>query len=322
MSRSIPIALQAHLDQAATTTCRLLRIRLASGEEMGFSSTNAEITYDAGDGELAYMRQSGFEQSAAVSTSSTAVDNSEARILLLPGTPFGEAAVVAGAFDGAQWWVFEVNYADLSMGHVTLGHGIVGKPKVGPRAAYVTLELRSWLDLLRQEPWEHWQRRCRVRAFGSQEGDERFPCKYSLASEWVNDVAVTAVGVENNRSFTAASLTQDDAYFAPGMIEWTTGPNIGRSFEVAEFADGVMTLTFPTDYPITAGDEFNIRRDCTREWEGHNSCQTYGNRIHFRGEPKIRPADALATQIPGAQASPGSGGATYVPDPTESSDPV
>lgn len=317
MSRTIPVLLLDHLQQDASTTCRLLRIALADGEEMGFSSTNAAIRYDAGAGELVYQRQSGFDQSALITTNTTAVDNSEARILLSPGTPFTEAQVIAGRFDGAQWWIYEVNYEDLSQGHAVLGHGIVGKPKVGPKGAYITIELRSWLDLLRQEPWEHWQRRCRVRTFGSQPGDERFPCRYNLAGEWINDVPVTSVGVENNRTFTASSLAQAEDYFAPGMWLWTTGPNAGRSYEIAEFgAGGVVTLTFPTDYPISEDDEGDIRRDCTREWEGHNSCQTYDNRINFRAEPKIRPADVLATQIPGAQSSPGQGGAEYVPDPS------
>lgn len=316
MSRSIPIALQAHLDQPATTRCRLLQIKPALGDVIGYCSTNVPRTYDAGDGygPVTYQVMSGFEQSAVVATGDTAVDNSEAKVLALAGGPITEADINAGKFDGAEFTVMEVNYADLTQGHYVVQHGYVGKTSVIRGRAF-TLELRTLVDLLRQVPWEKWQRLCRVRKFGSQPGDERFPCMYDLTGEWVDDVPVTSLGVESTRTFTASSLAQAADYFAPGLILWTTGPNAGLEFEVETFAaGGVITTVFPMPYIPTAGDEFDIRRDCTREWEGHNSCETYANRPNFRGEPKMRPADAIATQIPGASSGPGSGGTTFQPD--------
>jgi len=206
---------------------------------------------------------------------------------------------------------------DLSAGHRVVTHGYLGKPRIGKNGAYVSLELRSLVDLLRQTPWEKWQIRCRVKVFGSQAGEERFPCKYDTSGEWVNGVSVTGVGIETDRTFTASSLAQAAEYFAPGMIEWVTGNNAGLSYEVEAFAlGGIITVTFPTAYPVESGDTFNIRRDCTRQWSGHNSCQTYNNRANYRGEPKIRPAEELSATVPGASVGPGDGGATYQPDST------
>lgn len=319
MSRTIPIALQAHLDGRATTVCRLLQIKPILGDVIGYCSTNRQVRYDAGDGYglVTYQVMSGFDQSAVVATSSTSVDNSEAKVLALAGGPITEADINAGKFDGAEFTVMEVNYDDLSQGHYVVAHGYVGKTSVIRGRAF-TLELRSLVDLLRQVPWEKWQRLCRVRRFGSQPGDERFPCMYDLAGEWVDDVAVTSLGIESTRTFTASSLGQAADYFAPGMYLWTTGLNAGLEFEVETFAaGGVISSVFPMPYIPQVGDTFSIRRDCTREWEGHNSCQTYGNRPWFRGEPKMRPADAIATQIPGASSGPGSGGTSYVPEEAE-----
>jgi hypothetical protein len=59
---------------------------------------------------------------------------------------------------------------------------------------------------------------------------------------------------------------------------------------------------------VQVGDVFRIRRDCTREWSGHNSCETFANREWFRGEPKIRPAEAMNALVPGAGVGPGMGG--------------
>lgn len=315
MSKTIPIALQAEFDKPATTRCRLLKIVPRNLPPIGFSSTNEPITYDDGDGSLVYQIQSGFDSSAYDATSDTSVDNAEARFLLLTGTPVSEAQILAGELDGASFTVYEVDYSDLSLGHRVVSHGYIGKPKVNKGGASVSAELRSLVDLLRQVPWEKWSIRCRVKVFGSQPGDERLPCGYNIAGEWVNDVPVTSVGVETDRTFTASSLAQAADYFAPGMVEFTVGNNAGLSFEVESFgAGGVITLALPTPYPVESADEFNIRRDCTRFWSGHNSCQTYNNRVNFRGEPKIKPADANSALVPGASVPPGSGGQTYQPE--------
>jgi uncharacterized phage protein (TIGR02218 family) len=317
LSRNIPIALQSHLDQQSTTTCRLLQIKPAREPVFGYSSTNRPITFDASDGygEITYQVMSGFDHSAVVSTGDVAVDNTDGRVLYLSGGPITEANINAGVYDGAEFTILAVNYLDLTAGRCyVVMHGYIGRIRV-VRAGLFQLELRSLIDVLRQEPWEKWQIYCRVKRFQSIPGEERFPCNYTT-NEWVTGVAVTSVSVESNRTFTASGLAQSADYFAPGMVLWTSGPNAGLSFEVEEFGTGgVISLLFPTPYPITAGDDFDIRRDCTRAWSGHNSCETYDNRENFRGEPKIKPAEALVVSIPGASVGPGSGGDTYQPDP-------
>lgn len=316
--KSIPIALQAEFDKPATTRCRLLKIVTVGGDTYSFTTTNRPVTYNDGAGSLVYQVMSGFDHSAVVSTGDTSVDNAEARILLLPGTPFSEAQVIAGELDGASFSVYEIDYTQPALGHRVVAYGYLGKPKISKGGLSIAVELRSLVDLLRQTPWEKWQIRCRVKQFGSQVGEERFPCKYDLSSEWVNGVSVTSVGIESDRTFTASALLQATDYFAPGMIEWVTGDNVGLSFEVEAFVSGgTITTTFGMPYPVQVGDTFNIRRDCTRSWSGHNSCETYNNRANYRGEPNIKPADALAAQTPGSQVSPGSGGSTYQPDPTQ-----
>lgn len=323
MSRTIPVQLQDHYNTKATTTCRLLQIKPAREAVFGYCSTNRAVGFDAldGYGSVTYQVMSGFDHSAVVTTSDTAVDNAEARVLYLSGGPITEAKINAGVYDGAEFTMLEVNYNDLTAGRCqVVMHGIIGKCKV-VRGALFSLELRTLVDQLRQEPWEKWQIGCRVKRFGSQVGEERFPCKYNLAPEWVTGVAVTAGSVESNRTFTASGLAQVADYFAPGMVIWTSGPNIGLSFEVEAFAvGGVVSLLFPTPYPISPTDAFDIRRDCTRNWAGHNSCETYGNRPNYRGEPKIKVGDALTNAVPGAAVGPGEGAQTFQPDP--STDPA
>lgn len=148
---------------------------------------------------------------------------------------------------------------------------------------------------------------CRVRTFGSQDGEEPFPCKYNASGLWVNGT-VSGVGSESDLVFEDSSRAEADDYFAPGLVEWLTGANAGRTSEVETFASDIFALRFATPYPIEIGDTYRARPDCTRNWEGHNSCQTYNNRLNFRGEPKLPMGDGGRISTPGASRPPSNTG--------------
>jgi hypothetical protein len=65
---------------------------------------------------------------------------------------------------------------------------------------------------------------------------------------------------------------------------------------------------------IQVGDTYRIRRDCTKNKDGHNSCKgTFwltSWALHFRGEPAINPAAAAAATTPGAAISRSLSGGT------------
>jgi len=65
---------------------------------------------------------------------------------------------------------------------------------------------------------------------------------------------------------------------------------------------GDVTQLFGVPKPIAVNDTGRIRRDCTREWTGHNSCETYWGTdkgLHIRAEPHLQPGDPV--QVPGAE---------------------
>jgi hypothetical protein len=62
MSRTIPAALQVHLNQSVTTTCRLLRIALRDGRVFGVTSLDADVTYNDGRGAVTYSANQGIDR--------------------------------------------------------------------------------------------------------------------------------------------------------------------------------------------------------------------------------------------------------------------
>ena len=304
--KTIPATLLAHTAQAATTICDLLKIGpLPDGEYIGFTSLDQDVTYDDGFGSLVYRANTGFNPSAQVASADLSVDNAEAESL---DVPFGGAvpgisqeAIDRGYFDKVEFVVYRVNYMDLSMGHEFGPSGTIGEQrmKVGGMAVF---ELRSISQQFKQSIVELDSLTCRAR-FGSQTGEERFPCGFDLTAEWVSG-EVTEVGVDTTAQFTDELLEQAADYFAPGVVEWLTGDNAGRIIEVESFgAGGAVELQFTLPDPIAIGDTFRIRRDCTKAWTGHNSCATFWaaqKALHFRGEPHIPVGDSGVLNSPGA----------------------
>lgn len=300
--KTIPIALLSHKAQHATTLTDLLKVGpLPDGSYRGFTLLDANLTY-AG---LTYYARTGFQMSALQSDNSIGVDNAEAQTLA-PVAGFNiegitQEQIDAGELDKVPFQVVRVNYRDLSMGHEIVHTGTIGEMRV-KSGGLTVLELRSLSNQLKQSVGELDSINCRAR-FGSQVGEERFPCGYDLAGEWV-DGMVTAVE-ESDRVF-VSDLTQADDYFAPGVVRWVTGANAGQEMDVETFTVGDVTLQFPTGNPIVMGDTFQIRRDCSRMKDGHNGCQTFWGAEwvnHYRGEPHIPVGDSARLLSPGAGTS-------------------
>lgn len=309
--RVIPIALQSHLDTGATTTTYLMRIDPVSPgfPSVGCTMLDRDVVYDDGLGELRYAATTGMTPSSLKSTDSMGVDNGEMQHLLPEGDMgLSEEVLNSGAYDYAKYRIYQVNYEDLSQGHIAIGRGTLGQIRVEDGLTFWS-EVTSQVKQLKVPIVEKGSKTCRA-TFGSQyhgtpgaEVTERFPCKKDLSALWVAGT-VSAVGLETNRTFVATGFAATDGAFMPGMVRWLTGANAGRSYEI-ETQDAALeiNLAFETMFPIEAGDGFLIRPDCTKWKDGINGCKHHFGadwRLHYRGEPDIKPADSPGVMTPGA----------------------
>lgn len=236
MSKTIPIALLEHKAQAATTLCDIIRIGpVAGGAVYGFASLDRDVVYDDGDGEVTYYAHTGINASAQMAAADIMVDGAEVETLVATYTVPGvtQDAVDRGIFDKAPFVIYRVNYEDLTQGHEVIASGTIGEQaiKIGGVAI---LEPRGLSQQMMQSVVELDSLTCRVKKFGSQPGDERFPCGYDLAAEWVS-FTVSEVGLEPTRQFRALELVEADDYFAPGIVEWETGDNAGQVVEIEQY---------------------------------------------------------------------------------------
>lgn len=304
MSRTVPAGLQGHLDQAATTTTRLIKFTLKSGFSYGFAMLDASVEYDDGGGPIVYSALNGFDASTFAADLGFSVANAEGRVLLSSDVEgITEEMVNAGELDDAQWICYLVNFEDLSQGHTVIDAGDVGEVKMKHGVVWMP-ELLSYIMRLRQTVGGVWSRKCRA-IFGTP-ANSQTGCGVDLAPLWLSG-EVTALGLEVDRLFTGDEAGADSPNQpVPGVLQWLTGANAGKSFSV-EGVDGLaIELQEPTPYPIVIGDTYRIRPDCAKRYL-QDCVGRYDNGVNFKGEPDIPVGDANAVQMPGAQRGLGGG---------------
>lgn len=313
MTGTVPANLQSHLDGAATTTCRLLKFKLKSGQVFGLTTLDIDIAYDdgSGDGEVNYIATNGFDPSALESDINFTVGNGESNALLSDPIPgITEEMVRAGELDDATWVCYLVNFKDVgdSPGneHYILDAGDVGQVRIKYGILWMP-ELLSYIMRLKQPIGSVWNRKCRA-IFGTPAGSQT-GCGISITSLWVNGT-VQAVGGETDRTFTGNFVATLPRTNYPARVQFLTGDNAGHEFATEEVAGLVVSLIETTPYPIQNGDTYRMRQDCGKLYED-DCIGVWDNGPNFKGEPHIPVGDGAQGQTPAAQL-PGGGVVTHL----------
>lgn len=305
MSRHVPSALQSHLNESATTTTRLLKITLKTGFSYGLCMLDRDITYNDGQGgALTYVAVNGFDSSTLSADLGYNVDNAEGTALLsndIDGIELED--VRRGLLDDAQWIMYLVNFADLTMGHIILDAGTTGEVRTKYGLVWMP-EMLSYMTQLRQPVGGVWSRTCRA-TFGTPAASPT-GCGVDVTPLWVSGTIVS-IGAEPERVFTGDVVSDASPAVkpAPGRIQFLTGLNAGREYTVEELDGLTVSLNEPTTYTMAPGDTYRIRPDCLKRYVT-DCIQKWDNGINFKGEPYIPVGDAISLQSPGAQLGVGS----------------
>lgn len=255
--------------QGVTTLARCWKCTRSDAAVFGFTNHDVDIVF----GGVTYLAASGFTQSAIEGKLDLSVANLEVSGVL-DSSCITEADLLAGKWDNAQVEIFEVNYADLTMGRMMLPGGRIGNVSTG-RVAF-TAELRGLGQALQQPVGEVYAAACTARL-----GDAR--CGIALEGYRVTGAVTTATSW---RVFADSSRIEVDDYFGSGVVTWLTGANAGLSMEIAAYVAKVFTLHLAMPYAVALGDTYSVVPGC-RKRRTEDCRDKFANVVNFRGFPDV-----------------------------------
>ena len=278
--KTIPPALQTHLDSGTTTLAWCWRITRSDGTSFGFTEHDQTLSFDGTE----FEPESGLTASEIRSGADLSVDAQDAAGALRSDR-LTEADILDGRWDNADVELWRVNW-QLTNQRVLMRRGAIGQIRRG-RHAFVA-EIRSMSHILGQTVGRTFQARCDAAL-----GDAR--CGVDLEDPAFRGVGTVIDGLRD-RAFTASGLGGFAAgWFRFGTLTWTVGVNAGRHAEVLahDRSDGIAAITLleAPIRPIGAGDGFIIRAGCDKRIA--TCAQKFRNAVNFRGFPHIPGQDTI-----------------------------
>lgn len=274
--KSLPPALQAHLEDGTTTLSWCWRMTRSDGVVFGFTDHDRALEFTG----TVFEPETGLTASEIRSGSDLSVDSQDAEGVLRSDR-INETDILDGRWDNADVEVWRVNWADSAQ-RALLRRGSIGEIRRG-RMAFVA-EVRSMAHVLGQTVGRTYQSGC-----DAVLGDAQ--CRVNLATPaYATSGAVSATS--GDRGFSASGLDGfASGWFTLGMVIWITGANAGRMVEVSNHDGAVVTLVEAPVRAIAVGDTFSVRAGCNKRM---STCAgKFANAANFRGFPNIPGQDAI-----------------------------
>lgn len=272
--RTATAAFQSHIAGEVTTLCHLWQVVRKDGLTLYFTDANNPVVY----GGNTYRSDISFTLSAILQSSSVANAQSVTVEVAMDDTAIKEADLRARLYDGATGEIFVINYADTTMGAVSLFKGTFGQVKITDKKR-ATIEIKPGGANTKQIGFERYSQTCRASLFDGR-------CKLAAAS-FKTSITVSTV---SGNVVVASALTAVDDYFSLGFVVWKTGNNAGQvsPIQSSNQATNSITLNAAPLEAMQVGDTADVYPGCNKYIE--TCLNKFNNVINFRGEwavPKL-----------------------------------
>lgn len=267
--KTMSVALKAHYALGTTTIATCWKATLTNSTVVAATSLNRDLVVDA----VTYKATTGYSPTNIDSTAELSPDNLEVDGFLA-SPAITDADIHSGLWDYAAIEVFEVNYADLTMGKNIMRSGTLGEVKAG-RSSFIA-ELRGLMQAYSRTIVRLTGKEC-----DADLGDTR--CKKVLTAFTVTG---TVGSVTGNRVINDAARTEVADWFTGGKMTFTSGPNNGLSMEVKKNVVGQIELHEQMPFIIAAGNTYSLVAGCTKRFT-QDCIAKFANGVNFRGFPHL-----------------------------------
>jgi uncharacterized phage protein (TIGR02218 family) len=287
MSKTMSVGMAAKLAASGKRLAKMLRILRNDETVICMTDHDEELVYDLlGDGDETYLAL-GVEISDIGSTAGVEPDNVEVSGPISDDVTFAD--IVGARFQGARAWLFEVDWSDLTLGHIAHLGGQVAEPRL--TGSSWTFDIRDWRELLTQAPGRALINTC--------DAEHTLPVDPRCGRTPETDTG-TISAVVDAMQFTVTLATGGwaEGYFNKGDLLGLTGDNAGVKIKIESFtAAGVIKLRGFLPVTPQVGDTFTLIRGCGKT---RPDCMERDNMEQFKGEPDAPGDDQLRkAPIPG-----------------------
>lgn len=206
--KTVSTALKAHLALPTQTMATCWLAILSNGSQYGFTDHDADIVVSGWVGSDALLNETyeaatGFNATAVQTSDALNVDNLEAHGALV-SPAITEDDLRTGKWDFARIYIFQVNWADLTMGPLYQRVGWLGEVTAG-RTTFQA-ELRGLMQLYTRTLVELTSPLCRAKL-----GDARCKVVLDAGSPTFTHYATVDDANSDNTTFYSSTLTQEGA---------------------------------------------------------------------------------------------------------------
>lgn len=259
---------------------------VATGNVYRYTSGDRNI-FDASTGHVFFangplFKRSKIKSAVGLKTGELAVRISVNASMQIESQPWLVAARI-GVLDSAQltvWRAFMPMWGDTSNGLVELFTGHFSDVDIDGTTIYA--DVKNVIDLLDVKlPKNLYQTACLHALF--DEG-----CALSKAALTVASTVSTAYGAAT-KSLVPVADASAARYWDQGIITFLNGPNAGIARTIkTNPAAHLLSLTLPLPFVPVNGNSIQIVPGCNKTIA---KCESFGNRVNFRGYPFIPVAE-------------------------------
>lgn len=260
--RSIPTALNTHIQAEVISLAKLLRITRVDGRVIRATTHDQDIVV----GDETFRSDLSFTASAIQSTDTLSVDNAEVT-MGLDGTVLKQADFDNGLYDNAEFDLLFVNWENPTNGISYLKRGTLGDIKINNEVS-VTIGLRGLTQYLQKNVVEKYSPTCRVNLGGKKCGVVNSPIRIRRDKQRVRTFDWFLVPT----TFTADTLT-NNSFEANGLVANGTSGITGWTYASGSYwkvrndfaaQDGTYYLEGGDDGAgSSTGVEFTLYREFT-----------------------------------------------------------
>lgn len=272
----------SHIAQVTTTLTRCLRIQRTDGLVLCLTAFNRSLSLDPGLGSPTGSPSGEVYEPFGLNRmdlqSSNNMDVGTTECFLIQSDSLTDDDLLLGRWDFAEYLLFEVNWADLSMGRILLQTGNLGIVRAG-RLKFET-ELLSLMQHVENSIGNLNSAQCIANL-----GDSL--CQVDLTGNVAGSPSVPITVTGSLTSIDSdyygmhdTARTEADGWFSNGIMTLTSGAYSGLQFEVRAYTTGFWVLFIAIPSGVTVGTTYSMSRGCDKS---RRTCiDIFDNILHRR----------------------------------------